>query len=290
MGKLRPDKLFEIDAFPLVLDEQILARGQSSDSHFEAFEEVSGPSRGGLPGNRLDNCEQILRAVIHFAHKKADMVFLALAFTDVSDKRDGTGGLARRIAQQRYMLMNPKGRSVLADITDDDFKGRYLSGIKTPFLQKIPLPIVWMYQCGAVEIAKLRFGVAKQRDVGRVEALEPAIYVRNGNPGARVFKNAAKPLFALAQYFIGIAALNEICGLPGVQIQPVKLTGGWPVYIAKVRRYHSQGCPIPAHKRSALYCTITRRYGNGPERSVVFLGLDILYDDPLSGMQGSSAG
>ncbi len=56
-------------ASPLVLDEQILARGQRLNTLGEPRDEVIVICRKRLPGNRLHNGEHVLRAVVYLAQK-----------------------------------------------------------------------------------------------------------------------------------------------------------------------------------------------------------------------------
>ena len=134
-----------------------------------------------------------------------------------------------------------------------------------------------------------------------VSQTEDALQLRcpHGGAGAQVqiedphmagLLRQPEPLLALAQNFLGPAPLDKAGGLPGVQIQPLKVFWAWPVHIAEMQRYHPQWRPVPADERGGLYRPVSCRGGYRPVRRVPLVCLDILDDDALSQTQCPAAG
>ena len=99
-----------------------------------------------------------------------------------------------------------------------------------------------------------------------------------------------EPLLALAQDFLGPAPLDKAGGLPGVQIQPLKVFRAWPVHIPELQRYHPQWRPVAADERGGLYRPVSSRGRYRPVGRVTLVRLDILDDDALSQTQCPAAG
>ena len=125
-----------------------------------------------------------------------------------------------------------------------------------------------------------------------VSQTEDALQLRcpHGGAGAQVqiedphmagLLRQPEALLALAQNFLGPAPLNKAGGLPGVQIQPLKVFGAWPVHIPEMQRYHPQWRPVPAEEGGGLYRPVSCGGGYRPVRRVTLVRLDILDDDAL---------
>ena len=82
--ELGADKFTEINTLPSILEKQVLARSQRLHTPSEAIKEVLRVCGERLAGYRLHQRKHILRAMVHLAHEKTDLIVLALAFGDIA--------------------------------------------------------------------------------------------------------------------------------------------------------------------------------------------------------------
>ncbi len=89
MRELRARQRADLDADPVIVDEQVMAGGERLDALREALEEIGLPRRKRLARHRLHERQHVLRAVVHLAHQEGDALLAAATFGDVAHHDDG---------------------------------------------------------------------------------------------------------------------------------------------------------------------------------------------------------
>src|SRR5215469_8132552 len=86
MRKLRAYKLAEMNAFPFIFYNEILAYGQCLNAFSQALDEIARTGRSGLPRDCLHDGKHVLSAVVDLAHEKIDLLFMPLPLCNIRHK------------------------------------------------------------------------------------------------------------------------------------------------------------------------------------------------------------
>src|SRR5215467_8962388 len=90
--ELDSNEVSNFDASPLALHEQVLARSQGLHPFREACHELLGACNGCLPGDRLNDAQNVLGTMVHLVQELLDVLFFPLAFSILLGKQFRLGG------------------------------------------------------------------------------------------------------------------------------------------------------------------------------------------------------